>query len=152
MRHVRSLLFLAFVCLFAVQAEAAEARLIKVLPQFLDKKGRHTLNPSLYERDAYQKTLREMPNLRGALRFAVQHSSPKKDQNLKVRAELRGVNGQDLTSVTLEAPAIREGMFRSWTMLQLEGKEFRNFGELSAWRVTLWEGDKKVGEHKSFLW
>ena len=36
--------------------------------------------------------------------------------------------------------------------IKLEGEEYKKFGELVAWRVTLWDGDKQVGEQKSFLW
>jgi hypothetical protein len=33
------------------------------------------------------------------------------------------------------------------------GKEdFKSLGELTAWRVTLWDGDRQVGEQQSFLW
>ena len=43
-----------------------------MLPHYLDKEGRHTLSPSLYERDAYQAILRQNPEKRGGMRFDVQ--------------------------------------------------------------------------------
>src|SRR4051812_18130916 len=73
-------------------AEAAEGRVIKVLPQFLDLQGHSTLAPSLYDRDAYQKFLSTHPAKRSGLRFAVQWKTkgPEPAQ-LKLRLELRGV-------------------------------------------------------------
>jgi hypothetical protein len=29
---------------------------------------------------------------------------------------------------------------------------YRQFGELIAWRATLWDDDKLLSEQKSFLW
>jgi hypothetical protein len=34
----------------------------------------------------------------------------------------------------------------------IDGENYKNFGELVAWRVTLWAGDQLLGEQKSFLW
>ena len=39
-----------------------------------------------------------------------------------------------------------------WTGLALKGDEYEQFGEVTAWRVTLWEGTQLLGEQKSFLW
>lgn len=49
----------------------AEGKVIKVLPHFVDFQGRHTLSPSLYERDAYQELLRNHPEKRAGLQFEV---------------------------------------------------------------------------------
>ena len=63
-----SLLFWAAFCL---GVHAGPAKILKVLPQYLDEEGRHALSPSLYERDAYQYFLRKNPSKRGGLRFDV---------------------------------------------------------------------------------
>jgi hypothetical protein len=34
----------------------------------------------------------------------------------------------------------------------VRGEEFRSGGSVSAWRVSLWDGDHLVAEKKSFLW
>ena len=34
----------------------------------------------------------------------------------------------------------------------VRGEEFRSGGRISAWRVSLWDGDQLVAEKKSFLW
>jgi len=37
-------------------------------------------------------------------------------------------------------------------VFQVHGEEFRSGGTVSAWRVSLWDGDHLVVEKKSFLW
>ena len=37
-------------------------------------------------------------------------------------------------------------------VFQVQGEEFRSGGSVSAWRVSLWDGDQLVAEKKSFLW
>ena len=70
MRWLKLLPLLIFFSGLTPESEAASAKIIKVLPHLLDRDGRHTLSPSLYERDAYQAILRAHPIQRSALRFA----------------------------------------------------------------------------------
>jgi hypothetical protein len=37
-------------------------------------------------------------------------------------------------------------------LFRVRGEQFRSGGVVSAWRVTLWDGDKIVAEEKSVLW
>jgi hypothetical protein len=37
-------------------------------------------------------------------------------------------------------------------LFQVRGEEFRSGGSVSAWRVTLWNGDQLVATKKSVLW
>ena len=37
-------------------------------------------------------------------------------------------------------------------LFEVRGEDFRSGGTVSAWRVTLWNGDQLVAEKKSFLW
>jgi len=37
-------------------------------------------------------------------------------------------------------------------LFEVRGEEFRSGGSVSAWRVTLWNGDQLVAEKKSVLW
>jgi hypothetical protein len=133
---------------FTVRAESAW--ILKVLPCYLDQKGRHALHPSLYERDAYQAHLRKHPELCKALRFDVQW----KGSGLKeavLRVEARGNLKGQLQQAVLEGKATK-GWLGNWSALNLEGEAYRNLGELTAWRVTLWSGGRQVAEQKSFLW
>jgi len=147
-----SILFTLLVSTLA--AGAATGRVIKVLPQFLDLKGQHTLSPSLYERDAYQAQLRTHPEQRSGLRFAVQWKTKHAPAaQLKLRVELRGVpKGKLPRQLTLEQPVTRKGWFSQWSAIALTGADYRQFGEMTAWRVTLWDGDQLLSEQRSFLW
>ena len=152
----RSLLWTFILLWFALLgcAEAATGRVIKVLPQFLDLKGLHALSPSLFDRDAYQGYLRLHPLERSGIRFAVQWKThgPAWDQ-LKVRVEFRGSAHGELPAVhVLEEVVQPAGWFSKWSSLKITGDEYTKLGELTAWRVTLWEGDQLLGEQKSFLW
>ena len=52
--------------------------------------------------------------------------------------------------------ALRTGVHllgcRTPWIVSLSGEEYQKLGELSAWRATLWEGDRLLAEQKSFLW
>ena len=149
---MRYFLILA-ILLIAPGVRAGEGRVIKVLPQLLDARGRHALSPSLYERDAYQFILRKSPSKQAGLRLAVQWKAKNVDwSKLKLRAEMRGLIGDTLHSVTVEEPAMKTGHFSNWAELKIEGATFRDFGQLMAWRVCLWEGDQQLGQMQSFLW
>jgi hypothetical protein len=132
---------------------AGEGKVIKVLPLYLDSKGRDSLLPSLYERDAYQALLRKQTDHRKALRFAVQWKARKVDwTKTKLVVEIRGVEGNTFINKSAEHQIRKGGFFSKWANIDVSGKEFETMGELAAWRVTFWEGDHKLGEQKSFLW
>ena len=72
---------------------------------------------------------------------------------LKLRVELRGVaHGDFPKQLVLETPVKPGGWFSHWTAVNLAGEEYKSFGEVTAWRATLWEGSQLLGEQKSFLW
>jgi hypothetical protein len=149
----RLFITLAIWLLLAPVVRAGEGSVVKVLPQLLDQHGRHALSPSLYERDAYQFRLRRDPKLRGGARLAVQWKAKKADwTRLKLRAEMRCLLGDDLHTVTLEEPAVKHGLFSHWSEFRIEGADYKTFGQIVAWRVTLWEGGHQLGQLESFLW
>ena len=143
-------------CLLATTLSAAPAtgRVMKVLPHFLDLKGRHTLSPSLYERDAYQAFLRQHTNQISAGQFHIQWKAAGKPTTpLKLRVEVRGASRGDLPKqVVLEKPVERGGWFSHWTAIPLSRNDYKNLGEVTAWRVTLWEDSQLLGQQQSFLW
>ena len=151
MRWFGTLTLLAVVALFPIDAEAATARIIKVLPHFLDRDGRSSLSPSLYERDAYQVFLRKNPEQCSGLRFDIQWKASKADwSQLKLRVEIRG--SKEATPHILERPVKRNHWYSRWSPLGLEGATYQQLGEVIAWRATLWEGNRLLAEQKSFLW
>ena len=149
MRWLKLLLLLVFFAARSPDAEAASAKIIKVLPHLLDREGRHSLSPSLYERDAYQAFLRKNPDLCAGLRFDVQWKA-KRGAQLLLRVEIRG--GKEAEPVVLEQTARRDRSYRRWNSLRVDGVSYRKLGEVLAWRATLWEGDRLLAEQKSFLW
>jgi len=145
---------LLLLCLLPCVSYGATGRVIKVLPLFTDVQGRVALSPSLYDRDAYQAILRQHPEQRSGVRYDVQWKtkgplwSP-----LKLRAELRGVAKGNLPKeLVLEKKVEAKGWFSHWSSLLLTGADYQGLVEVTAWRVTLWEGDELIGEEKSFLW
>ena len=154
MRCPKSLLLLLFFLASSFIAGAVDGRVVKVLPHFLDRKGQHTLSPSLYERDAYQARLRQHPEERSAIRFDVQWKvkNPEAAQP-KLRVEIRGVAmGNQPKQKVIEQSLKGRGWFSHWASLSFGGDEYQQFGEVTAWRVTLWEDDLLLAEQKSFLW
>jgi hypothetical protein len=135
-------------------AQGATGKVIKVLPQFLDLKGRHALSPSLFERDAYQAYLLAHPAEVSGLRFAIQwNATGPAYGTLKLKVELRGTAKGDLPSQTVLEQTVKPGgWFSHWASLPLVGDKYAAFGKVTAWRVTLWEGDRLLSEQRSFLW
>ena len=132
-------------------AETASAKIIKVLPHRLDHDGRHSLSPSLYERDAYQAFLRKHPDLCSGLRFDIQWKAKRAAGTpWLLRVEIRG--SKEAKAIVLEQPARRGRSYRRWDSLRVDGDSYRRIGEVMAWRATLWEGDQLVAKQESFLW
>ena len=151
MRWPTLILSFWFAAAFATQSTAAEGRIIKVLPHFLDRQGRHALSPSLYDRDAYQAVLRKHPDKRSGLRFDIQWKAKFAGPNpMKLRIELRGTQLGEMQS--LEQTVQNKGPFSRWSALTVQNEAYEELGDVVAWRATLWDGDRMLAEKKSFLW
>lgn len=152
----RRVLWWLFICLLLgmLPAGAATGRVIKVLPQFLGTNGLASLSPSLYDRDAYQALLQQHPTWRTGMRFMVQWKTKGPVwQPLTVRVELRGTAQGNLPKqLVIDKPVTPGRWFSHWTSVPLAGEDYQSFGEVTAWRVRLWEGQQVLGEQKSFLW
>ena len=136
----------------AIGLEAASARILKVLPQYLDKEGRHALSPSLYERDAYQAYLRQHPEKRSGLRYAVNWKAKgTHGEKLILRMELRSGARDPSQPIVLEK-TVRAHFFSSWSSLPISEQEYVEYGNITAWRASLWRGTELLAEEKSFLW
>jgi hypothetical protein len=137
----------------AISVSAATGKVVKVLPHLLDLKGRQSLSPSLYDRDAYQARLRQTPELCSGMQFDIlwRGRSATREQ-ATLRLELRGTAKGDVpTQKTIETVVTITGTGH-WERVRLDGDAYKQFGEVTAWRVTLWNGDQLLGEQKSFLW
>ena len=155
MRQFLAGLVIIGVLALSASAVAASGSVLKVLPEFLDLKGRNSLSPSLYERDVYQATLREHPERRSGLRFYIQWKSREPVwEALLVRVELRGITeGRLPRQLILERSVPNPGgPLTHWMDVTLNGEDYKKFGSVTAWRVTLWEGQTLIGKEQSFLW
>ncbi len=150
---MRWIIFALAALLLPLTSEAGSARIIKTLQHRLDQQGRHTLSPSLYERDAYQAHLRDNPKEVSALRFDIQWSGKKLDKsNLKVRLELRSRQTEPGKAVVIEQPLKPKGVFSYWTEVKVDQEMLKKIGDITAWKVSILEGDQMLTEQKSFLW
>jgi len=151
MRWFKLLAVVILVCASSPGARAATAKIIKVLPHRLDRDGRHTLSPSLYDRDAYQAFLRKNPDKNSSLRFDIQWKAKRAPgTEFRLRVEIRG--SREASPILLEQSARPDRWYRSWSSLRVDGDAYKKLGEMIAWRATLWEGDRLAAEQKSFLW
>lgn len=149
-------LLLAALCLLTganALAEKSPTRILKVLTHYLDDKGRHSINPSLFDRDAYQFELRQNPDKRKGLRFDVQWKSVAgSPAALTLKLELRGSKAPIQAPVVVTSRAFARGGFSNWTRVTLSPKDYETLGDLTAWRATLWKDEELIAEQKSFLW
>jgi len=153
MRRLITVCLLSLALGGSFSASAAIGRVIKVLPHFLDAQGHHSLSPSLFDRDAYQLKLRQHPELRSAIRFDVNwRVRSVKSATFKLQVELRGIAKGNLPRLKTLEQEVNGGVGSRWTGIKLGGDDYKDFGEVTAWRVTLWEGEQMIGEQKSFLW
>ncbi|MSU32459.1 MAG: hypothetical protein EXS25_07350 [Pedosphaera sp.] len=131
--------------------QATEGRVIKVLPHLIDSAGRHTLSPSLYERDAYQSLLRSDPTRVRSLRFDVLWKISKPvPPKLTLRIEMRG--GSDTKPQVIDR-SVKRGFFgRRWSHVQLSEADYKALGKLAGWRVSLVTEASEVASMSSFLW
>ncbi|HLZ55201.1 MAG TPA: hypothetical protein VKS19_12030 [Verrucomicrobiae bacterium] len=133
--------------------DVVTGRIVKVLPFFLDLKSHEALSPSLYDRDAYQAYLRRHTEQRSAIRFDVLWKiSNAGEAKLKLRVELRGLGADGMPRQATLEQTVPPHFLRHWDSLTLGGGDYKNFGELVAWRTTLWADNQLLGEQKSFLW
>jgi hypothetical protein len=88
------------------------------------------------------------------MRFDVQWKAKGESAGpLELFVELRGSARGDLPKeLTLEQDVAPRGWFSHWSSFLVTGDDYLALGEVTAWRVTLWEGDQMLSEQKSFLW
>jgi hypothetical protein len=133
-------------------AQAAEPKIIKVLPHLLDLNGRHTVSPNLFERDTYQAKLKANPDLQSGIRYDV-HWRANASGKFVLKLELLGrVERGQINRRTIETPVTSKRTGAKWSALNFLGQDFKEFGPIVAWRVSLWQGDTMLARQQSFLW
>lgn len=152
--------FLTTATVLLVSASAADApttpegQIKKALPHLLDEEGRHTVSPSLFDRDAYQAHLRKNPEEVTGMRYDVLWKAKRAEGcTLTVRVELRGLyKDSEPRETALEQSFEGQVKRRGWLSLTFDGEAFEEFGKVTAWRATLWCDGEMLDEYKSFLW
>ena len=130
-----------------------EASVIKVLPHLLDLKGRASLAPGLFQRDAYQGQLRKDPKLVSGMRFNVQWKAkgiPADELVIKVSLKTSGRSPNDPLEFT--APVRGNRKWGRWSSIAYDGQLFKDNGQVLAWKVELRRGETSVATQTSFLW
>lgn len=132
---------------------AEEASIVKVLPHLLDLRGRASLAPGLFQRDAYQGQLRKDPNQVSGMRFNIQWRAkgvPTKELVLKVWLKTSGRSPNDPLELT--APVDGNRRWGRWSAVPYDGKLFTDHGQVLAWKVELRRGETPLATQTSFLW
>src|SRR5688572_18140301 len=133
-------------------ASPSTDRVIKVLHDLVDARGRIALAPSLFERDAYQVHLRDFPELAAGSRFDIQYKARRQDGPVRLRLEVRGSKTGLGNSRAFEAETLPDRFGSSWGRIALDKATSESIGTIVAWRATLWRGAVQIGEQQSFLW
>jgi hypothetical protein len=98
--------------------------------------------------------LRQNPQKRSGMLYEVHWKAKGKvSAPLRLQLEVRGMAEGNLPRQFVLKKAVRSGgWFGHWTGLVLSGQQCKELGEVTAWRVSLWEGERLLGEQESFLW
>ncbi len=155
-RQIRAILLIVALLSFTV-LPCFSFEITKVIPQFKDQKGRVALSPSLFERDAYQASLRRDPTKTSGMIFRVhvRRLGASKQSNLPPPELLRlEVRGKDTTkaATTVDLKLAPEVAKRNWHFINLGRADFEKLGSVTAWRVSLWREGKLISSQTSFLW
>lgn len=139
--------------LFAFESEAGSIKIFKVLPHYLDLEGRHTLSPSLFERDRYQSLLRTQPEKCSTIRFDIQwRNTLRSSENLTLMVEVRpSKQGEKTISFTEKLPS-RKSIWSKWCKVKIPEEMFKEIENVGAWKVTIRDGEEVLKEYPSFMW
>ena len=122
--------------------------ILKVLPHYLDEKGRHTDGSTLLHRDSYQKKLRNNPHLARSMRYDINWHGV---GEVTFRLELRS-NKSGLQPITLEQTVDSGVGPRHWSSIEIAHDKYLEFGQPYSWRVSLLRGEEILDQDQSFLW
>ncbi len=149
-RWATLVLFLGVAC---QSGTAAEPRILKVLPHLMDPQSRISVYPGLFERDGYQRRLREGKIPVSGVRFDVQWEAGEHNrENLKIVIWARTAKSDAFHPLVLEADTRGNRRLGGWSSVILNGEKYREAGQILAWRVVLLDGNEEIAEQKSFLW
>lgn len=132
---------------------AGEPRILKVLPHHMDEQGRISIFPGLFERDAYQRELRQGKIPTSGVRFDIQwQAGPHDKDGLTLRVTTRTAKKDAFHPVVIEASTKGNRRIGGWSSVALDGPRYQEAGEVLAWRVVLLDGEREIAAQESFLW
>ncbi len=145
------ILLLTLFCV--LPANAGSVKIFKVLPHYLDKEGRHALDPSLFERDRYQALLKAHPEKCSTVRFDVLWRNTLSDiDDLNIFIEVRGTKqGEKTITFTGKLPP-KKSVWSKWKKISIPEETFLKIEGINAWRVIIRDGETNLREYRSFLW
>ena len=127
---------------------------LKVNRTLLDPLGHETdVVGNLKGEAVYQYALRHDPNRQTGARFHIKWKSPKRAERIRLVLELQGLSTtNESTRATLTANQPDMDGWAEWTTVDITGEQFKKLGEIMAWRVTLYSGDRVMAEQPSANW
>ena len=139
---------------FPTRALGASTEILKVLPHWLDQQGRHTVSPSLFERDAYQLHLKYHREEVSTIRFDVNWRLKERGlQGCMLHLEARFGSKEGIQTLE-QKTLIKAGKRRKkgWSDLRIPKASVDFQSNLIAWRVRVMRGDEVLATRTSFLW
>ncbi len=153
MKLMRKMVLALLLGSLPLAALAGEAKIIKVLPHLLDKQGRNSVSPSLFERDAYQAHLRLNPKEIHGVRYDVQwRNEPTSETPLKLRLQIRSENSQHGTPTVIETVVKPSRSKARWSSISIPVELYQKLGRVISWKVELLSGADAIAQQSSFLW
>ena len=127
---------------------------LKVNRNLLDNLGYETFAVGDLKKEAdYQYMLRHSPLKQKGVRFHIKWKAPRRSGAIRLVLDVQGLNAANLTTrdtVTQNYPDM-DG-WAEWSTIDITGKQFKQIGEIMAWRVTICSGDRVMAELPSANW
>ncbi len=127
---------------------------LKVNRTLLDNYGYETdVVGNLKGEASYQYSLRHEPNRQSGGRFHIKWRAPKGSTQVRLVLDVRGLTpaNETVRDTLSESFADMDG-WAEWTTLDIKERQFKRLGEIMAWRVTIYSGDRVMAELPSGNW
>ncbi len=153
MKMLRAMVMALLLGSLPMVALADGAKIIKVLPHLLDKNGKNSVAPSLFERDAYQAHLRLHPQDVYGVRYDVQwRNRQSHETTLKLRLQIRSDNTKNSTPTLIETEVKPTRYWSRWSSISIPVDTYKKLGHVISWKVELLSGEEVIAQQSSFLW
>lgn len=126
----------------------------KVNRTLLDKNGYETdIVGDLKGEAVYQYKLRHQPQNQYGARFHIKWKGPKGASRIRLVLDVQGLTpSNESTRATIARDLPDLDGWAEWTTLDITGTQFKQLGEIMAWRVTILAQDRVMAELPSANW